>query len=237
MAARILIVEDEPLIAEDIAQSLRDNEFEVTDICESADEAMRSAKANRPDLALLDIKLEGAIDGIMLAAMLKSEFDIPFIFITSNSDKATVERLAKLEPAGFLSKPYNERSLYGTIQIALMKVAKENISPEKSSTDHLLFVRNKDRMERIEENTINYLQAFDNYCFLHIDQRRFLLPHTLKTVENRLDEQLFMRVHRSYLVNIHRITAIDELGIEIAGERIPVGKTQRKELLQRIQLL
>lgn len=241
MSVRVLIVEDEPLIAEDIAQSLREMEYEVTAICESADEALASIQNIRPDIALLDIQIEGAIDGIMLAGILRSEYDLPFIFITSNSDSATIDRLSRVHPAGFLSKPYNERSLYGTLKIALSKVAESTTSEDtpqaSASSKNMLFIRNKDRLERVEENQIDYVQAYDNYCFVHANRRRYLIPHTLKEVENRLNTELFMRVHRSYLVNIERIVAIDELGIEVAEERVPLSKNQRKELLQRIQLL
>lgn len=239
MGARVLIVEDEPLIAEDIAQSLKDMDYEVTGICESAHEAMASIKNTRPDIALLDIQIEGAIDGIMLAGMLKSEFDIPFIFITSNSDSDTIERLTKVNPAGFLSKPYNEKTLYGTLSIALSKEAEKNTAPsaDKEALEDILFVRNKDRMVRVEVDEIDYLQAYDNYCFLHTDNKRYLLPHTLKEVESKLDANKFIRNHRSYVVNLKRISAIDELGIEVGGERLPLSKNQRKELLRRIQLL
>lgn len=241
MSARVLIVEDEPLIAEDIAQSLREMEYEVTAICESADEALAAIQTTRPDIALLDIQIEGAIDGIMLAGILRTEYDLPFIFITSNSDSATIDRLSRVQPAGFLSKPYNERSLYGTLKIALSRVAEsgpaEEVPLSVVANKNMLFIRNKDRLERVEEKRIDYVQAYDNYCFVHANGRRYLIPHTLKEVENRLNPVLFMRVHRSYLVNIEQITAIDELGIEIAEERVPLSKNQRKELLQRIQLL
>ena len=85
--SKILIVEDEPIIASDIEMILEDLGYEVTGVEDSAEDAMMNIVSNIPDLVLLDINLEGDVDGIMLAEDINEKFQIPFVFLTSNADK------------------------------------------------------------------------------------------------------------------------------------------------------
>jgi DNA-binding NarL/FixJ family response regulator len=115
---RILIVEDEPLIAEDIAESLVKNDFEVTAVAYTKAEALRQLETNLPDMVLLDINLNNKMDGIEIAATIQQQYQLPFIFITSYSDKSTLEKAKVTEPAGYLVKPFNEAGLHTSIEIA-----------------------------------------------------------------------------------------------------------------------
>lgn len=118
-AIKILIVEDEPLIARNIAMYLRNNDFEVSAIAYDPEEALYQLKRQTPDFALLDINLESEQDGIQLAEYINRHLFIPFVYLTSYSDKETLERAKKTNPAGFIVKPFNEKTLYATIEIAL----------------------------------------------------------------------------------------------------------------------
>lgn len=118
-AVKILIVEDEPLIAKNIGMYLNNNDYEVSGIAYDADEAFFQLKRNPPDFAILDINLEGEKDGIELADHINRHHNIPFIYLTSYSDKDTLERAKKTNPYGFLVKPFNDKTLFTTIEIAL----------------------------------------------------------------------------------------------------------------------
>ncbi|MBK6275892.1 MAG: response regulator [Saprospirales bacterium] len=115
---KILIVEDEPLIAEDIAEILQKNEFVVTNIAYSKEFALSELSTNLPDMALLDINLNNKMDGIEIAQIIQANYQIPFIFITSYSDKNTLEKAKLTEPSGYIVKPFNEASLCSSIEIA-----------------------------------------------------------------------------------------------------------------------
>jgi len=115
---KILIVEDEPLIAEDIAAILSRNDFQVAAIVYTMEEALIELKQNLPDMALLDINLNNKMDGIEIAAVIQRNYAIPFLFITSYSDKSTLEKAKLTEPAGYIVKPFNEAGLCSAIEIA-----------------------------------------------------------------------------------------------------------------------
>ncbi|MCY7293006.1 MAG: response regulator transcription factor [Ferruginibacter sp.] len=123
---KLLIVEDEPLIAEDIAQWLEKNEFLVSAIVYSKEDAMEQLITNLPDMVLLDINLNGEMSGIEIAEKINTVYNIPFIFITSYSDKQTLEKAKYTEPSGYIVKPFNEAGLYSTLEIALYNHAQKN---------------------------------------------------------------------------------------------------------------
>lgn len=122
---RVLIVEDEPLIAKNIGMYLNNNDFEVSAIAYDSEEAMFQLKRQPPDFAILDINLESERDGIEIAEYINRNNFIPFIYLTSYSDKETIERAKKTNPAGFIVKPFNEKTLYATIEIALANHAQQ----------------------------------------------------------------------------------------------------------------
>ncbi len=115
---RILIVEDEPLIAEDIADLCRMNGYAVCGIAHRGGQALRLIKEGRPQLVLLDINLEDQIDGLDIAAFLREECAIPFIFLTSYSDRETLSKVKETTPLGYIVKPFTKEQLYSTIEIA-----------------------------------------------------------------------------------------------------------------------
>jgi DNA-binding NarL/FixJ family response regulator len=116
---KVLIVEDEPLIAKNIAMYLNNNDYEVSAIAYDPEEALFQLKRQTPDFALLDINLESDKDGIDIATHINQHHFIPFVYLTSYSDKETIERAKKTNPSGFIVKPFNEKTLYATIEIAL----------------------------------------------------------------------------------------------------------------------
>jgi PAS domain S-box-containing protein len=123
--ANILIVEDERLVAGYLADSLVTLGYAVSGIAASGEEALRRAEEKCPDLALLDIKLQGEMDGVDLARAMRARFDIPVIYQTAYHDDILVKRAADTEPYGFIVKPYDLHELRSTIEIAFHKHAME----------------------------------------------------------------------------------------------------------------
>ncbi len=126
LAIRVLIVEDEPLIAENIAMYLDNNDFTVSGIAYDDEEALSELKNNPPDAVLLDVNLESGKDGIDIAEYIMNNNRIPFIFLTSYSDKTIVERAKRTNPAGYIVKPFNEQTLYTTLEIAMANFAAQS---------------------------------------------------------------------------------------------------------------
>ncbi|MGE5436322.1 MAG: response regulator, partial [Syntrophothermus sp.] len=124
--ANILIVEDERIVAMDIAASLRSLGYKVLGMVSSADEAIESALSTKPDLILMDIRLKGEKDGINAAEQIHQSFDVPIIYLTAYADEHTLQRAKLTEPYGYLLKPYEKRVLHSTIEMALYKKLIEN---------------------------------------------------------------------------------------------------------------
>lgn len=115
----ILIVEDEPLIAEDIQGYLEESGFTVAGIANDGASALKLLESHRPDALLLDINLGTPPDGIELAEIIREKFQLPFVFLTSHADKSTLERAKKTFPAGYLLKPFDGHDLMTSLEIAL----------------------------------------------------------------------------------------------------------------------
>lgn len=118
---QILIVEDERIVAEDIKMSLQRPEYAVSGTATSGEEAIKKAEKMHPDLVLMDIVLEGKMDGIEAAATIRSRFDIPVVYLTAYADHKTLERAKITEPFGYIIKPFEDRELHSIIEIALYK--------------------------------------------------------------------------------------------------------------------
>ena len=118
---RILIVEDDPVISMGLRDRLKNFGYEITAMVTTGEEAIEQAKKNKPDLALMDIKLEGLMDGIEAARSLRTLFDIPVIYVTAFTDEALLARAKEAEPLGYLVKPFGERELRSAIEVALYK--------------------------------------------------------------------------------------------------------------------
>ncbi len=119
---RIMIVEDEPVVASDIGNRLKGLGYDfISDIVRSGEGAIVKAEAARPDLVLMDIRLEGEMDGIQAAEHIRARFNIPVVYLTAYSDEATLQRAKTTEPYGYLLKPFEDRELHVAIEIALYK--------------------------------------------------------------------------------------------------------------------
>jgi CheY-like chemotaxis protein len=119
--AKILIVEDEWIAAEDTRNRLQDLGYIVSALASTGEEAIKMAEETKPDLVMTDIVLEGEMDGIEVAKQIYSSFDIPFIYLTAYADDKILERIIITEPYGYIVKPFTNEDLKITIELALYK--------------------------------------------------------------------------------------------------------------------
>jgi CheY-like chemotaxis protein len=121
MTGKLLIVEDEPIVALDLQQELEGFGCEVVALAQSADEALMAVEESQPDLALMDLHIAGSLDGIQTARLLRDAYQVPSVFLTAYSDDATINRAVREMPYGYLTKPFQTRELKATLQVALHK--------------------------------------------------------------------------------------------------------------------
>ncbi|HNR48795.1 MAG TPA: response regulator [Bacteroidia bacterium] len=383
---RILVVEDESIVAKDIQQTLIRLGYDVPATASSAPNAFAKLEEYDPDLVFLDIKLKGEQDGIHVAEHIRQKYDIPVIFLTSFVDKNTLDRAKVTEPYGYLVKPFNESDLQTTVEMALYKFKKDlqsrenekrfanaltnvedailvtdmecrvsflnpkaesitgfgnvsaqgmnlfkliklesdeyeivntdslakhmkqgdvldipectitvlrdysNIkasfvcSPIRDEKDHLLgyaivitkadtpakktntevqptvtpeskpaetasnplenqviqnsfFVKRGSMLVKVFLENIYWLQAMDNYVIIQTKEDQFVIHATMKDIETKLPSDKFLRIHRSYIIALDKISAMDEGAVVIKEKTIPVGKSYKEVFMNRINFL
>lgn len=126
MEVKVLIVEDEPLIAEDIASSLKNNDFSVSAVVYSKEDALFELEHNTPDLVILDINLNGNEEGIGIASVINAKYMLPFVYLTSYSDKTTLLHAKNTLPAGYIVKPFTDAGLFAALEVALFNHTQKN---------------------------------------------------------------------------------------------------------------
>lgn len=124
--ANILVVEDEGIVAQEIKSRLEKNGYTVCAVAHDGETAVMQADRNHPDLVLMDIRLNGKMDGIQTATVIRDRFDIPVVYLTAYTDPATMERIKVMEPFGYVVKPFDSRSLMVSIEIALHRHRSES---------------------------------------------------------------------------------------------------------------
>lgn len=127
---RVLILEDEPIIAEDLYSLLETSNFKIAGLSHHGEEALDMLKSRDPNFAILDINLGGGMTGLDVAEVIHIKYNIPYIFLTSFDDEATLEEAQKYAPYGYIVKPFQDRTLLATIKTALSNY--ERINEEKT---------------------------------------------------------------------------------------------------------
>jgi len=241
---QILLVEDEPLIAKDLEYSIQDLGYAVSASCRNSRQALESLQNEVPDLVICDIHLHNDDwDGIRLAQEIRLRYHIPIIFLTALSDAETIRRAAQTQPQAYLTKPFDERTLYAAIELAIVRFARpeqETNSPTEAPPPFIagsFFVKDKKRLVKIKAEDIQWIKAEGAYSTLAVNQQQYLLSVHLGAIESSLSAFSFARVHRSYLVNVQHIEAIEDDLIFIGKERIPIGKSFREDFFSRLRQL
>ena len=240
---KLLIVEDDMIIAANIALQLGNFGYEVSGIVGRGDEAIRQIETDSPDLILLDINLKGTLDGIDTAHAIHQRWNIPIIYVTATTDEATFSRAKATRPYAYITKPIRPIELQRAIELAINRLANEHdsaVAPAPNAPFVLsdrIFVRHRDKIVRIVIADILFVEADRNYCHLHTQDKKYLLTTTLKVMEDKLPTDHFVRVHRSYLANLTHVEEVGEGSIGIGGKTIPLSILLRDELLKRIQTI
>ncbi|MBC8769952.1 response regulator [Arenibacter sp. F26102] len=234
---RILIVEDNVIIADDMQSMLEEIGYEIVDNVIVYEQAVEVLKNKEVDLVLIDIILASDKTGIDLGKHIRENYNIPFIFVTSNSDRATVENAKTVKPNGYLVKPFEQQDLYTSIEIALSNFisVKNNGAGEsqEQEDDRLMsnkvlkdsiFVKKQHLYYRIQFGDIQFIKADNVYLEVNTVDKKFLVRSPLKDYLEKLPQQKFYRAHKSYIVNVDHIDAINSKDILINNTLIPISK-------------
>lgn len=245
----ILIVEDESIVARDIQQSLKKLGYEVLGVCATGEDAIQKAEQTKPSLVLMDIMLKGEMSGIDAAEAIRQKLNIPIIFLTAYADSSTLSKAKVTEPSGYIIKPFKEIDLQTNIEIALYKHEKATESRrerdflyslvEAKSTKETIFVKSNMKLVKIYTKEIYFIEALKDYVTINTKNNRYVVHSTMKELESKFPAAEFVRAHRSFIVRIDKITAIDHhfLVLDDIQKQIPVSTTYRADLEQRLNMI
>jgi len=236
---KVLVVEDEIIIADNMCDALNDLGFEALEPALSYTEAIAFIEEDNPDIAILDIHLSGKKSGIDVAKFIKEKYDFPFIFLTSYSDKATVNEVKSLNPAAFLVKPFSKEELFTSIEIALSNFS---LKPRKESNKEFIvkdafFIKDKGGLKKIQFNDIMFIKSEHVYVEIELfAMKKILYRSSLNKIIDSLNDN-FIRVHRSYIVNTKYLKEIGMSSLRIENNLIPIGKKYRQEIISKLNIL
>ena len=232
MDRKVLIVEDEPLIADDLEFHLNDMGINNIEVALQYNEALNKLSNNSFDLALLDVNLSGDKDGIQLANTINTSHQVPFIFVTSYYDNGTLSRAKRTNPYGYILKPFDKKEIQINVEMAFHKIGLNmTAKPEK------FFIKDKDGMVPISPEDICYVEAFDNYAKVFTTDHSYIISHTLKSIEAKLVPFGFERVHKSYLINLSHITRISDGYVFFGETNLPIGRAYKNVFMSKLNVL
>lgn len=238
MSKRILIVEDEPLISDDLEIIISNLGYNIVGKAATVTEALEVLQKENVDLALLDIQLKGDQDGISLANQINDQFQIPFIYLTSFYDDDTLFRIRETYPAGYIVKPFKDADLKANIALAFSKQRIDNKEDVSQTNDLSLFVRHNSEMMKIDYHEIEWIKGENNYSDIYYNNgKKSTVTHTLKSIDEKLFNYGFVRIHKSYVVNLSKVSTISGNNVFIGNQMLPIGKSYRKQLFEKLTIV
>lgn len=213
---KILVCDDEVYISEMLKDILLDLDYEVTGTVSNTQSAIKSIELNKPDLAILDIKMNGRDQGFEIAKYLNENGEIPYIFLTSFSDASTVKQASEYIPKAYLVKPFNEHQIFSTLEIVFKKLEKKK--------DYIV-IKDGVKMVKILVEDIYYLHASDKYIELVTLTKKYLLRETLAGFMEKYKLASLIQVHRSFLIHKEKISSVMRNAVIINKTEIPVSRS------------
>jgi DNA-binding LytR/AlgR family response regulator len=245
---KILVVEDEAIVAKDIEVCLKKIGYEVIGTFSKGEKVIPAIEKDKPDLVLMDIMLAGEMTGIDVSTKIKEKYDIPVVFLTAYADEKTISKAKVTEPYGYVIKPFKEIDLRTSIEMALYKFKKEKeklagievskINAGSPLSKEFIYVKSNSKLVKVQNDHILFVEALKDYVIIHTAEDKYTIHSTMKDIEKKLPEESFMRVHRSYILNLKKIKSIESalVILEDSDKKIPIGGSYKDELFKKLNL-
>ncbi len=229
----VLIVDDEPL-AQDIIETYvnRVNELNLVGRCSNAMEANEMLQNNKIDLMFLDIQMP-QLTGV---DFLKTLTNPPLVIFTTAYSEYAVEGF-ELNAVDYLLKPISFDRFMKAVNKATEQLSYQKIADEVEDADHF-FVKSDKKLVRVKYSEILYIEGLKDYVIIRMETTRVITLQTMKSLEDKLPSSHFRRIHRSYIVNVDKILAIDGNTVDLhekgQTKELPIGKNYKDEILDLI---
>ena len=242
----ILLIEDIITESQELVKVLETNHYNVVGIATNYREALTLFYQNKVDLVIIDVFLNGQPDGIAFAETITITPEIlkPFVFLTSSKDRQIFERAKLTKPFSFLLKPFNELEVMYAIEMAIEKFYDQiNVFQIENSdtviTKDYLFIKKKNTLKKVTIEDIIYIEVDERYCNIITVSEKFLVTISLSKIIEILDDKVFIKTHRNYIVNKNKIFEIimsDNLIITHGGYKVNLSD-KYKDFVNKFQIL
>ncbi len=236
----VLLVEDNLSFALEIEMLIKELNYGFAGQVDNARDAIVAIDKHTPDLVLMDIGINGQVNGIELARSLEKQ-NIPFIFITQSRDRSTFKDAQSLKPFAYLVKPFDLLTLRSTLEQAVRTIngpQKETAAAGENDPESF-YIRNNNVLNRIQYSDIYWIKSDGNYCNIHTEKKKFVTKISLVSIMKKLEKLEFMRVHKQYIVPINRIENINLFNnlLYVGEKTIPIGRSYKSNLVKKLDLI
>lgn len=249
---RLLIVEDEAILALDLRSRLQREGYIVAGIAATGHDALAIHQEQAVDMALCDINLRGDWNGIETARKLMAFRPLPIIYLSALTDRDTIDEAKQTYPAAYLTKPVTTDSLRIAIELALsnfayrlqpappsnLPVQATQRNDRETSRETILqvgdavFLKQNYQFIRLSLNDILFLEADDNYTTIVTTNRKYALRLPLNVLIQRLPNLVLVRTHRSHAINLAQIESFNDTEVHLAGYTLPLGRSYKDEFMR-----
>ncbi len=219
---KILVVDDEVLIAEYLKDVLYSLDFTSVQLAHDCEEAFLMIKRNKPDLILLDIRMNRELEGIEIAKILNEDYQLPFIFITAHSDKEIISKALEMSPLGYLIKPFKKMEVFAALNIAMTAIKKKEV-------DYIIFKDGHETVKLLIPDIL-YVLSEGNYINIISTTKKYVIRYTLKWFKENTLNKGFEQVHKSYIINTTKVDRVTSKSVTIGDVEIPTSRNKNIEL-------
>lgn len=220
---RILIVDDEVLIAETLKDYLQKLGFKQIKMTHSKKETFELLRFWKPHVALLDIRMEDLYDGLEIGQQFKSDYKIPFMYVTAHSDMEMTQRILKSKPDGYITKPIRINELMINLGMVIQRF-------QEVQNEILIEFKNGYDIERIYLSELLYIKAEGNYVEIFLQNRKVVVRNTLEAILQEINNELIVRIHRSFAINSQKIKKRSNTEIDLGEVQLPISRSYSQVL-------
>ncbi|RIW15114.1 DNA-binding response regulator [Algoriphagus lacus] len=236
MSLKVLIIEDEQDLAENISDYLIQHGYEVIGIITTAEDVPEFLDLHQADLFLVDIMLKGNVKGIEIASTIrKKNPKSGILFTTALSAKSVLDKISDTLYDGYLLKPFSLKSLESTLYLISKKLEKPEENIKSGQKRNLLPIRDKGKIILIDENDIQFIKAEGLYLRIYTENKVYLIRDLLKTFLPKLNEEKFLRIHKSFVINLKKVKGLTSKECTILDQQIPIRRGFYKDFLSLLQ--
>jgi DNA-binding LytR/AlgR family response regulator len=240
---KIIVAEDVSNLEIDLQNRLNKIGHEVIALVSKPEDTIRILDQKKADLVVMDTYSDLQNDGFSIAAEIRDKYKTPVLFLSAEDKQDFSRQLEEYGPCIFLNKPVSDNELRAAITITInnehLPLNTTAVTASQISISPYIFVRADYRLNKIRLSDIYYLEAKKDYVIIHTGDNVYTVHATMKEMLRVLPENMFIRTHRSYIVNLDKVFSIKypDLIIENKMKTIPIGGLYRKSFFEKINII